>query len=390
MLNSSQGFFDQDCLYLGDLLEWIDSIQSPESCQQKCFGNCKYSGYSKTNKKCYLLSSALRKCGKTLGLPSPTIDECKYSPFTSSTSIPETTTQSGQFFKLLVVGGNTGDGSIVDTAEFFNPYTDTNNCIQPPFYPLPIENTCGVENTFCGGYVTGLSQTDKCFRFSDGEWSETSSLLQARQNHACNMIEGNSYWIAGGIDLASILDSAEIRVEEDGAFSESKELPEPMERHCLAAINSTHFFMAGTSSNGRVAYLASIDNYVFKFNSLPPMIESRFSAGCGGIKTDTDVQLIVAGGKTADPQSTEIFSLKYNTWTKGPLLPRGFHNGGYFSDSQHPLLLVGGVDEVLKSRNDVIEIKYENGDIVAQILPGRFSTPRQNIAVSGLYTEDDC
>ena len=119
----------------------------------------------------------------------------------------------------------------------------------------------------------------------------------------------------------------------------------------------------------------------------------RFSAGCGSYTTSSgEMNLIVAGGANPNSRKTiEIFSLAQNIWRLfDNSLPRGFEYGAYISDSQHPLLLIGGVDEHAEARDDILEFKFEDGPPAFEILPGKMSTRRQYFAATGLYTEEQC
>ena len=135
-----QGFFEENCLFLGDLLEWNKDIPSSESCQQSCLGRtgCSYALYSKPLKTCYLLAVPIRRCSKTMGPRSPNIDQCKSTP-------------TNKFFKINAVAGHI-DGERSDDVESLNPYNPDSNCIKPQSYPERVENLCGDKNIFCGGY----------------------------------------------------------------------------------------------------------------------------------------------------------------------------------------------------------------------------------------------
>ena len=98
-------------------------------------------------------------------------------------------------------------------------------------------------------------------------------------------------------------------------------------------------------------------------------------------------------------KTTETFKLSdWNVGTKtrwnkhGPKLPRPFYQGGYVSNSQHPLILVGGANDTTRDKHhlfdDILELNYE--EQVFQTLPGRLTTPRKKFAVTGVETEEDC
>ena len=369
-------------------------MDSPEICQNDCVDECKYSLYSKTDSKCYMLSTGIRRCSQYMGLPSPNINQCFPSPFTSTTTTPITTTSTQTFFKVLIVAGQ-NVATTLDDVELFNPYTEENNCAKPMSYPLKIINPCGAGVTFCGGFVDGIDYTNNCHEFKDGSWTKSLTLNHGRQTAVCTMLYNGSYWIGGGMDFNHpAFISTEIGMFENSEFTMSTNLPESMDRSCISTINSTHFFIAGNAAgDGKIAYIVGVEQEDFKFTRLPSMKYERFSAACGSLTTSSgELQFIVAGGANKNYIKTiEIFSSAQNNWRVfDDALPRGFELGGYISDSQHPLLLIGGVDEHQNERDDIMELKYEDGPPTFEILLGKMDTRRKYFSATGLYTEEDC
>ena len=187
--------------------------------------------------------------------------------------------------------------------------------------------------------------------------------------------------------------------------------------HCIANINSTHLFIAGRvghiyNRTADAAYIVDTRYSDFNFIQLPNLRRDRVAPACGAINdvrvesgvSITDTILIVAGGDFHSvhlgdtSRTTEKFKLSDwnvvpNTrWEKGPQLPRSFYQGGYVSNSQHPLILVGGANDTTRHKHDlfddILELNYE--EFVFQTLPGRLKTPRKQFAVTGVETEEDC
>jgi len=69
-------------------------------------------------------------------------------------------------------------------------------------------------------------------------------------------------------------------------------------------------------------------------------------------------------------------------------MPRGFMYGGYLSNEEHPLIMIGGVDENGNSVTNIMEYQREFNTI--EILPGKLNTARKNFGVSGMYNSEDC
>ena len=116
----------------------------------------------------------------------------------------------------------------------------------------------------------------------------------------------------------------------------------------------------------------------------------RRVAACGSFTNPSSFKdgteetfLIVAGGYNSRT-TTSIYSMTNQRWTPGPNLPRGFVYGGYVSNENHPLILVGGKDENNNKRNDIMA--YDKELNTFEVLPGKLKYARSQFAASGIYT----
>ena len=316
--------------------------------------------------------------------------------YTTTTQI--TTTSTNDVFKVLVVGGHTSD-QFLNHVELFNPYTGE-KFDNPVNYPHHVANHCGVGDTFCGGSDED-SDYNTCYRYDAdwNSWNKSNSLTYARIIHTCAKLENGSFWVAGGRGEAGSLSSTELGLVESTGFSISTELPQPMYSHCISKINDTHFFIAGNGKdpkNAKIAYIVRVEDEDFIFTPLPSMNIGREASACGTLiynsgdkqQTETDTVLIVAGGEYS-PMTIETYSFENDTWTFAGNLPRGFKRGAYItavSDMSHPLLLIGGMDEKDSLRDDFMELKYENGSLKVEVLPGKLDITREYFAATALYT----
>ena len=192
--------------------------------------------------------------------------------------------------------------------------------------------------------------------------------------------------------------STEVRMNDNSQFVESTDLPQKLERHCIATINSTHLFIAGNgqSGEGRKVYLVHVKGDAFEFSSLPPMINERYSAACGTIvdvstkqaNAESEPRLIVAGGPKNVAKTSEIFSFATGKWEKGPNLPRAFEYGGYVSDGEHSLVLIGGQDDNGDLREDIMEYNPQTNQF--EFLNGTIETRRQYFSATGVRTQEEC
>ena len=287
--------------------------------------------------------------------------------------------------------------------EYFNPYEEVNKCSKRPNYPEDVHFNTGYETLFCGGILgSHYYSSNKCFGLEHVpgygyQWLQRSDLVYGRRYATSIYLSNTSFIVLGGRtenpDHSKTEKSSEIMMNPmspDEHFVLSDNLPEEMSLHCMARINNTHLFIAGDSSDG-TAYIVNTDKEHYVFTELPRMNYYHSSAACGtttnpGSSEDgkEDQLFIVAGGNPPGGNiRTEIFSTKTNAWKNGPLLPREFGQGGYFSDEEHPLIMVGG-----KYKSDVMAYeKYEN---LFTYLPGKLNIARSDFAIGGIYTDEQC
>ena len=347
-----------------------------------------------------------------MGPPHPKLDDCKAdltsttSPPSSSptsttitstklTTYPSTTAPPKTTLKILAVAGKS-NLDYLSEVELFNPFSQDNNCIQPQPYPQKVYGLTGSNNLFCGGVVDGSIYSKKCYELNEKTWTPASNLIRARVSASSIRLPNGSFWISGGYPDTSETTS-EIMVKYNGGFAVSAALPTPMDGHCSAIINKTHVFMAGSVYNGKVAYIVNVATEPFGFSPLPPMFRDRYGAACGTILStpksnlsSTKYLLIVAGGygDVHSVTTSEAFSTSTNSWIQWSNLPRGYKNGGYLTTEEHPLIMVGGLDEHGNAQADVMTYQHENKTF--EMLPGKMSTAREQFVTTTRQTEEDC
>ena len=157
----------------------------------------------------------------------------------------------------------------------------------------------------------------------------------------------------------------------------------------MAKINNTHFFIAGSSFTENTAYLINTEGNEFIYSKLPLMNEYRYGAACGSWidEENDDLLLIVAGGASDAADTSEIFSMNNDEWSKGPNLPYRVEGGGYISDDQNPLIVIGGMDFPLKMSSLMAYQKETNS---FEILPAKLEIGRWRLAATGIYDNEDC
>ena len=305
----------------------------------------------------------------------------------------------------MVIGGYNDDGRLSDV-EMIAPFQQTSHCVDPQDLPQKSEKMVGeVINTVpmvCGGYVDSSVYSNKCFGYDNNVWTSRIQLQHPRGYAGSILLpnaSGTQWWVSGGWGDSSSLTTSEVLLNiNDDTFTMSSTLPEKMLGHCLSKINSSHIFIAGNDYDDlRMAYIVKTSIEPFVFTKLPPMLETRYYAACATITNHSptttmlngNTQLMVAGGGSSTSTTSELYSLDAGIWKYGPVLPRGFANGGYINThSTYPMIMVAGYDEGNNDRSDVMA--YDPTTNEFKFLPGKLQTPRYALAVIGMETEEEC
>merc|ERR1739844_280270 len=133
---------------------------------------------------------------------------------------------------------------------------------------------------------------------------------------------------------------------------------------------------------------------------LPKMEKSRLGAGCGVIRSDSKNTssskelIIMAGGFDDDNdvpgdvrRDSEIFNIEENTWSTGPMIPRGFGFGGSASLGDGSIVLVGGKGE-MRYQSDIIRLNPSLMEF--ETMPGEIEIGRANFGMAVLLDNEDC
>jgi len=313
-----------------------------------------------------------------------------------SNSYPET-------FKILAIGGKyvNDHGNLTSDVELIDPFLENSHCGKPQNYPFPTSEITANGGIVCGG---GFENQDyKCFQYSiqNKSWAD-GGILSAQRYAASSVSYSGNYWITGGglLNGQTSLVTSDIRKGNSGPFVSSSDLPEQLRHHCMSVLNETHIFIAGGDWSPKSPYFVDISLNPFKFTKLPPMLENRSGAACGtvawGFSSDSKTAnflVIVAGGTdysstTGTSTTSEFYSEMDGVWVNGPILPRGFVKGGYFSTKYYSLVMIGGQDENYKSRSDVM-IMGNYMDAIGY-LPGKLELPRIEFATMRIDSDEEC
>jgi len=180
------------------------------------------------------------------------------------------------------------------------------------------------------------------------------------------------------------MSTSEILPKSDGSFVTGADLPTRMENYCVAKVNETHVFIAGNFVNSKMAYIVNVATAPrFVFTKLPPLNVGRYSAACGVFKNyDAETSLLVAGGCCSENgySTSEIYSVKTNSWAMGPNLPTGFYYGGYISSEENPLIIIGGLTGKYEELSELMT--YQKDENQFEFLPQRLQKSRYGLVAT--------
>ena len=163
------------------------------------------------------------------------------------------------YSRLMVIGGKNDSGFLSDV-EMIDPFNTESRCKKIAEFPqqryFMVANFINGEPIICGGYsnntFANLTLEEICFRLDNKteKWEShhSPSLHYPRAYAAGALIDGSSWWITGGYHwYFPSFTSSDILTPKASTFMPFFELPEQMMNHCMAAINTTHVFLAGGS-----------------------------------------------------------------------------------------------------------------------------------------------
>ena len=126
----------------------------------------------------------------------------------------------------------------------------------PSFGQLPSERKSAVGTMLgnapiiCGGRV-GSSHLDTCISYhQDSEWSQTHTMVNKRSAAADVKVNATTFWILGGDDGSSNLDSTEFIIQGQTNGVPGPKLPYEMVGMCAIKISENEIFVIGGYGNG--------------------------------------------------------------------------------------------------------------------------------------------
>ncbi|WP_437960169.1 kelch repeat-containing protein [Sorangium sp. So ce119] len=265
--------------------------------------------------------------------------------------------------RVLVVGGHDRDGSILDSAEIFDPISDT----WLPAERMHTARACHTATELPDGrvLVTGgtrysgdepLLASGELFDPVSGAWSSVSDMLTARIDHIAVPLPDGEVLIAGGSTRGNaIIGSAEVLDLASGTWSSVGDMLTARTLHIAVPLQGGEVLVAGGKIRvgpGEIGTLSSaevFDPATKAWRSTEPMIVDRSSPTATVLP---DGRVLVTGGDRDEVidgvehglkiDSAEVFDPASETWSPIPPMPtaRSQHTASLLSDGR--VLVAGG------------------------------------------------
>ena len=270
----------------------------------------------------------------------------------------------------------------------------SSNCPQPA--NLPATTFVGAVGSFAGRrpIVCG-GTTPYCYsyNFKEHSWVAEAPLDLARQNPGSVMIDEDNWWIAGGYGSGTYYDSSIIYDGKTRAFYPGPRLPDSLGKFCLAAINSTTYFLAG---GGHAQGYASRKAYLLDWASetwteVDSMQTKREHHSCNVVGN----KVIVTGGFSTDVGyvgGSEAFNLETMRWGPGPDIPNENGKLAYITAAAvtepegQAFRIYGGYDYE-GNTDEILEYSGATGEF--QVLEERMPLARRDHIIIPLPVSDD-
>ena len=218
------------------------------------------------------------------------------------------------------------DGRTTEVVEL----TKTNST--PSFGKLPSYRRDAVGAMFgnapiiCGGSHS-ITEFDSCISYGDSQWSQSHSMKEKRQYSAGVQINSTTFWILGGDNGISSLDSTEFIIDGQTNGVSGPKLPYKLYKACAVKLSAQEIFVIGGEDdreNDRENDPNEVWTWIynpqkgFERNQGPSLKIGRGLHSCSTMKDGDKSLIVVAGGNTYEASdSVEIYDPTNNTWQSG-------------------------------------------------------------------------
>ena len=233
--------------------------------------------------------------------------------------------------KYLLAGGSVG--GVVDEMTEVIDLVETDST--PSFGQLPskrkgaVGTMLGNAPLLCGGY-----NRDTCISYHQDSkrWIQSQTMVSKRDNAAGVKINSTSFWILGGDDGSSNMDSTEFIIQGQTNGIPGPKLPYGMSSMCAIKISENEIFVIG-GFDGNYDYRNEVWIYDpqngFARTQGPSLILARCYHSCSTMNDGNKTLIVVAGGYVYNGgllDSVEIYNPTDNTWHSGKTILKTLFN----------------------------------------------------------------
>ena len=223
---------------------------------------------------------------------------------TTETTIEQTTEPTPTKRKLMIVGGNVGFDSDVNTIDIIDLDDENSNCQAISDYPLNasdihasvLVNMGKPTPIFCGGH--GYNYTD-CYTYSTVGFVESTPLIHKANCAASTMQRCSSndeeqcLWITGSCNTG-YFNTTQL-VKSDSVI-EGPQMPTGLDHHCVVALNDDMILVIGGYSGQRERRTFLYNLLTEKWSNGPELAQERVDHACGVYDNGENLLIYVIGG----------------------------------------------------------------------------------------------
>jgi len=232
--------------------------------------------------------------------------------------------------KVLVAGGQ-GSGSVLASAELFDPATGTWTPAQAMGTPRLNHSATLLTSgrvLVCGGY-DGTHYLASCTRYdpATNTWSAAGSLTAARIRHTATLLASGKVLVAGGYDGSVQLTDARVYDPAANSWTATAPLAQSRTGHVAVALASGNVLVAGGVGDdgaGHSGLLSSSEIYAVADAGWIPAADLKTARAYGTATLLRDGDVLLAGGNGGLTSgvdasgyvfATEVYDAGLDTWT---------------------------------------------------------------------------
>lgn len=258
----------------------------------------------------------------------------------------------------LLVSGGTNGPSILNTAEIFNPATETFSPITGTMnYVRDLHTATLLPNgrvLIAGGFTTntmstGSTNTSEIYYPDTRRFVETSPMISSRSNHSAIMLPDGRVLVAGGFGPGDVITgTAEIYISTEGRWIPAATMPSGCERALHATVqlkNGKILFIGGINASGPLSSTARYDPAANSWDCVSvPAMPMALRSHTATLLFNGHVMVVGGNDGFGEANVSYIYDPDPNTWTSTdptPLtMPRFNHTATLLPNGN--VLITGG------------------------------------------------